>query len=245
MSRIEILAEGVTLYLGDCRDVLPPLGLHDVGLFDPPYGQKIAAKPRVGNEGKQLERGNSRSPYDGSAGRMAVTVHETSDWDNEPPTAEIWSIAASKATKVIAFGFNRLAHLFGSTPKLLIWDKKGKNGWDDTFADAEVAWTRDVSGPTRVYRHLWVGGIRASEHHKGAKVHPAQKPIAVMDWCLNQAGAGSVLDPWMGAGSTGIAAVNQRRSYTGIEINPAYFDIARRRIAEAIASRDAALLAAE
>lgn len=229
MARVETIGNA-TLYLGDCREILPTLGHFDVGLYDPPYGQKIAAKPRIGSEGQQLDRGNNRSPTDGSVGRAAVTVHLTSDWDNDPPAADLWALADSKAERVIAFGFNRLAHLYGSTPKMLIWDKKNKNGWEDTFADGEVAWTRGIKGPTRIFRHLWVGSIRASEHEKGAKVHPAQKPIAVMEWCLRQAGPGSVLDPWMGAGSTGIAAARDGRAFTGIEINPSYFDIACRRI---------------
>lgn len=232
MNRVEHIGNA-TLYLGDCREIMPTLGKFDVGLFDPPYGQKIAAKPKIGSEGAQLDRGNNRSPYDGSVGRAAMTVHQTSDWDNDPPSAEVWAMAASTAPKIIAFGFNRLAHLYGPTPKMLIWDKKNKNGWEDTFADGEVAWTRGISGPTRIYRHLWVGSLRASEHEKGAKVHPAQKPIVVMGWCLRQAGPGSVIDPWMGAGSTGIAAIQSGRAYTGIEINPKYFDIACRRIADA------------
>lgn len=233
MIRCETIGDA-TLYLGDCREVLPSLVRADAIVTDPPYGQGIASTPRVGADGAPKISGK-RSPYDGSAGRMACTVRQTSAWDDEPLSPEMWRMVESKSDTIIAFGFNRLAHVYGPSPKALIWDKKTKNDWRDTFADAEIAWTRNVPGPTRVFRHLWVGGLRASEHEIGDKLHPAQKPIAVMAWCIEQLPAQLklILDPFMGSGSTGAAALAAGRRFIGIEADPHYFEIACERIAAA------------
>lgn len=220
------------LYHGDCMEILPMLGKVDAVITDPPYGQNIAATPTVGANSKERIESGPRDSYDGSAGSMNCTIYPVSDWDEHPMSSEEWAAISAHAKILVGFGFNRLANVYGPCPKMLIWDKKTKNGWNDTFADAEVAWTNS-NGPTRILRHLWVGGLRASEKQVGDKVHPAQKPISVMKWCMDQVKVpltGTILDPYMGSGTTGVAAMESNRKFIGIEIDQKYFDIACKRI---------------
>jgi site-specific DNA-methyltransferase (adenine-specific)/modification methylase len=112
---------------------------------------------------------------------------------------------------------------------MLVWDKKCRE-WDDTFSDAEVAWTNAITR-TKVFRHMWVGAFRASESLAGERRHPTQKPVALLEWCLQFLGGSRViLDPFMGSGTTGVACMNLGRKFIGIEIEPKYFDIACERI---------------
>jgi DNA modification methylase len=65
--------------------------------------------------------------------------------------------------------------------------------------------------------------------------HPTQKPVTVMKWCLGFfPDAQTILDPFMGAGTTGVAAVNLGRKFIGIELDQKYFDISCRRISDAL-----------
>ena len=97
-----------------------------------------------------------------------------------------------------------------------------------TFADAEMAWT-NMDRNTRVFSYLVPRGFRGYE-----RLHPTQKPLQLMRWCIEQAGnPGTILDPFMGSGTTGVAAIQLGRKFIGIEREPKYFEIACRRIEEA------------
>ena len=100
------------------------------------------------------------------------------------------------------------------------------------MADCELAWTNFSGKGVRLIRHLWAGFFRDGNDPRG--VHPAQKPENVMAWCIRQAPkADTILDPFMGSGTTGVAAVQMGRQFIGIEREPKYFDIACKRIEEA------------
>jgi site-specific DNA-methyltransferase (adenine-specific)/modification methylase len=127
----------------------------------------------------------------------------------------------------IIFGGNYFDGL-GPTTCWLIWDKQ--NGEND-FADCEMAWTNLSKAVRRIYWR-WNGMIRKGDD---VREHPTQKPIGVMEWCIQHlpADANTILDPFMGSGTTGVACVNLGRKFTGIELDPQYFDVACRRIEEA------------
>jgi len=107
---------------------------------------------------------------------------------------------------------------------MLVWDKE--NGKTD-FADCEIAWaSMDMSA--KLIRHRWNGMLRVGNEKR---YHPTQKPIAVMEWCLGFIpDAVTVLDPFMGSGTTGVACSRLGRTFIGIEREPKYFDIACERI---------------
>ncbi len=217
MSRIEQLAEGVTLHLGDCREILPTLGKVDAVVTDPPYGIRYDAQAAK-NSGRKSGRGF------GFKGEYLAT-----NWDSAPAD-ELVEIAVSMAGAAVVFGGNYYS--LGPSAGWLVWDKE-TNG---QFADCELAWT-NIDQPVRRLRHMWNGGIRKG--HEERHGHPTQKPIELMTWCLGfLPDAQTILDPFMGSGTTGVAAVNIGRKFIGIEIEPKYFDIACRRIQAALDAPD-------
>lgn len=205
--RIEHIGDAV-LYLGDCREILPTLGKVDAVVTDPPYGI-----------------GYAHGGGGGKLARSTAFAHETIVGDDRPfePTEFLGF------PTVVLWGANHFAERLPSSAGWLIWDKRDGVCSNDQ-ADCEIAWTNRTS-PARVIRHLWNGMLKASERGE-VRAHPTQKPIAVMEWCLRQATAGSdvVLDPFMGSGTTGVACAKLGRKFIGIEIEPKYFDIACRRI---------------
>ena len=105
----------------------------------------------------------------------------------------------------------------------LIWDKQN-DGRD--FADCEMAWT-NIDAVARIFR-------KRPMNMDGGKEHPTQKPVALMAWCIAKAtNAKTVLDPFMGSGTTGVACANLGRSFVGIEREKKYFDLACERIEQA------------
>lgn len=214
MMRVEQIGDA-TLYLGDCRDVLPTLGKVDAVVTDPPYG--IGADKAM-HKASGTQYGCAAAPK---------RVYANTNWDSAPPSSALLSKVLGAAPLAIIFGGNYF-HLPPSRC-WLIWDKE-VNG---NFADAEMAWT-NLNKPVRLIRHMWNGMLRKGRETRTD--HPTQKPVGVMRWCLEQIpDAGVILDPFMGSGTTGVACAHEGRRFIGIEREPAYFDIACRRIAEAYA----------
>jgi len=218
MSRIELIGNA-TLYLGDCREILPTLPKVDAVVTDPPYGIGEAAGKNK-TRGKQF--GNSRA--------LAHSKDYGDDrWDDEPVAQDLIDLAVSRASNAVVFGGNY--YRMPPASCWLVWDKV--NG-DSDFADCELAWT-NLDRAVRLFRFMWNGMLRDAKERRGD--HPTQKPVRVMQWCIAQCSAAdeTVLDPFMGSGTTGVACANLGRKFIGIEIDPKYFDIACERIAAAYA----------
>lgn len=207
--RKEVIGD-CTLYLGDCLEVLPTLGRFDAVVTDPPYGL-----------GDKWEGGNaaSRSKWklaDGGAGTQ---------WDGDISTALPAVIAIAAHSIVWGGNYYNLPPMRG----WLIWDKIVRNF---TSGHVEMAWTT-IDQPTRAFN--FAHAQLASE----GKKHPTQKPLSLMIWCLGFIPkARTVLDPFMGSGTTGVACAKLGRKFTGIEIDPGYFEIACKRIRDAYAEPD-------
>ena len=204
-----------TLYLGDCVDILPTLEPVDVLLTDPPYGIGAGDYKRGGTQ-----YGNSKAP---------CKEYDRLDWDNEAPQAIVeQSIALAKTS--IVFGGN----YFSLPPSScwLVWDKQ--NGEGSGYADCELAWTNMKRAVRRVYWR-WAGMLQKEMgDKKEERFHPTQKPVGVMKWCLTfTPDAQTILDPFMGSGTTGVAAVQMGRKFIGIEREEKYFQIACKRIEDA------------
>jgi site-specific DNA-methyltransferase (adenine-specific)/modification methylase len=218
VSRIEQLSDGVTLYLGDCREILPTLGRIDAVVSDPPYGIDFA---HGGNDRGGIGGGTYTTKF----AKVAI-VGDDAPFDPRP--------FLDLAPDVILWGGNHFAHLLPPSPSWLVWDKRAASGHINDFADCELAWSKRKS-VARVFRHHWDGMMRASE--RGIqRVHPTQKPIALMEWCLRSIvpAADTIFDPFMGSGTTGIAAARAGRKFIGVEIEPSYFEIACERISAAL-----------
>lgn len=178
---------------------------------DPPYGIRIASNGRVG----------------GSTGRKGTWVkeYEPTTWDNSTADEAI-ALALSLADRAIIFGGNY--YPLPPARCWLVWDKETTGN----FADCELAWT-NLDKTVRRIRHLWNGLARAGNEPRGD--HPSQKPLNVMKWCIGHlpGDTQTILDPFMGSGTTGVAAVQMGRDFIGIEREPRYFDIACKRIEQA------------
>ena len=127
----------------------------------------------------------------------------------------------------LLFGANYFSNKLPHSSGWVVWDKLRPAGLDQS--DAEFAWTNFIKG-VRVFRHLWHGMMRASEH--GENYHPTQKPVALIVWILSLqwTPAGTVLDPFLGSGTTAVACEQLGRKWIGIEIEEKYCEIAAKRI---------------
>ena len=197
------------LHLADCREVLPSLSGVDAVITDPPYGI-----------GEAKGRNKSRR-------RLAVAQdYGVADWDDGPIDPATMGAIRAAARWLVIFGGNYYA--LPPSACWLVWDKL--NGNCD-FADCELAWTNLPKAVRRI-QWRWAGMIRRGDD---VREHPTQKPVGVMAWCIEQLpdGCHTILDPFMGSGTTGVACARLGRRFIGIEIEPRYFDIACRRIEEA------------
>lgn len=152
--------------------------------------------------------------------------HGGETWDDSAPDQETVSDVVGKGSTAILWGGN----YFGLPPArcFLIWDK---NNYGRDFADCEMAWT-NIDAVARIFQ-------MRPMNMDGGKLHPTQKPIDLIKWCIEQAGnPQTVLDPFMGSGTTGVACVQMGRNFIGIEREPKYFDIACKRIEQAYAQPD-------
>jgi site-specific DNA-methyltransferase (adenine-specific) len=192
-----------TLYLGDCLEVMPNLGKFDAVIADPPYGLA-----------ERLDSSES--------GEWSKHFSEAPAWDKATVGAAIPLMLAATRAACVIWGGN-----YYDLPKArcwLLWDKMQEH----TSAHAEMAWT-NLDKPVRTFRMA-----RAVAYSVEQKQHPTQKPTALMRWCIAQCGDPRfVLDPFMGSGSTGVAAVQMGINFCGVELHEPYFDIACERIENA------------
>ena len=212
--RIERIGDA-TLYLGDCLEILPTLDKVDAVVTDPPYGI---------NNGSIDKR---KAPFH-TRSNLAKASDDYFVTGDEKPFGPLPFL---QYETVVLWGANHYAHLLPPGRQWLVWDKRC-GATSDNQADCEIAWTNKWE-PARVFSHKWRGMIKDSERNE-KRVHPTQKPVVLMDWCIKKAKAdGLILDPFMGSGTTGVACANLGRKFIGIEIEEKYFDIACERITAA------------
>ena len=209
---MQVTINNATLFLGDCAQVLQQLDPVDAVITDPPYGINE-------NNKKNLSRRNLAPAKD----------YGEFDWDKSPPPQDLIDLIRTKAKWSALFGGNYF-HL-PPTSCWLVWDKLNTGD----FSDCELAWTNWPKAVRRL-QWRWNGMIRQGNEER---YHPTQKPLEVMKWVITLCPkADSVLDPFMGSGTTGVAAVQMGRKFIGIEREPKYFDIACKRIEQAYKQDD-------
>lgn len=164
-------------------------------------------------------------PYGiGIAANPVRQKHAKKDWDASAPDRDLFDMLRRVSDQQIIWGGN----YFDLPPSqcFLVWDKVQPQ--DFSLAMCEQAWASFPS-PAKLYRRRVVG----YEKH-----HPTQKPVELMEWCLQFFADGLVLDPFMGSGTTGVACAKQERAFIGIEIDEDYFEVACARIRKAYAQPD-------
>lgn len=200
------------LYCADCADIANELPDIDALVTDPPYG--------IGENSKKVaSRGKLAKPKD----------YDQFDWDQSAPQ-DLIDMFRSMTKSHIIWGGNYFD--MPPTSCYLVWDKQ--NGASD-FADCELAYT-NMKKAVRIFRWTWNGMIRRGNEDRD---HPTQKPLELMKWCIDfLPDSNTIVDPFMGSGTTGVACAMRGRSFIGIERDERYFEIACRRIEKAYQQQD-------
>ena len=195
-----------TLYLGDCMDILPTLPKVDAVVTDPPYGINAAR-----------DRNSQKDGW---------VDYPCGGWDKERPSKAHFDALLVAGKAAIVWGGNYFTDYLPPTMQWLVWDKGQRNF---SLADCEFAWSSQRKA-ARIFEYPRPLALQ------DGKEHATQKPVALMAWCLSLIpDAQTILDPFMGSGTTGVACANLGRKFIGIEIEPKYFDIACERIRAAYA----------
>lgn len=212
-----------TLYNADMTDVVSLVSKTAVVITDPPYGMAYNASSK-----KALSRARRST-----SSRAAETYAHISK-----------AIAGDEAAfepapmlgfgRCILWGANWYADALPPSGKWLCWDKREETTPDDG-SDFELAWTNLPGKASRMHRQLWRGVCLRGEENGRKRLHPTQKPVALLDWCLTQAKVQpgeTVFDPYMGSGTLGVACLRRGVHYIGVDIDPAFFDTACARLTD-------------
>ena len=193
----------VELYHGDCLDFM--LDMPDKSV------DCVVTDPPYGI-GKIWVGGSGRGWGKADADKL-----KRNKWDQAPPGKEVFDEILRVSKQAIIWGGNYFS--LPASRSWLVWTKPERNF---TLAEAELAWT-NLDMVIRIF-----DGVRSDPN----RVHPTQKPLSLMRWCIGKT-EGTIFDPFMGSGTTGVAAVKLGRKFIGCEIDKDYFEIAKRRISEA------------
>jgi len=216
---------GITIYHGDCREILPSLEPMDLLLTDPPYGIGVARRTfgagRInGKSGLKNANGDHYQPKE----------YKKSDWDDEPADGELIRLVRSLCKDQVIWGGN----YFELPPSMrwLVWDKCNDS---NDFSDCELAWTNQDKA-VRMFRYRWNGMLQEyGGRHKEERLHPAMKPLPLMKWCLSFfPDVRTVLDPFCGSGTTLRAAKDISINAIGIEREEHYAEIAAKRLSQEV-----------
>ena len=200
----------VTIYHGDARAILPSLGHIDLLLTDPPYGMDYQHGARKG-------------------GRRMGADGQSIAGDSEP----FDPVHLLGYRQVALWGGNHFADSLPASRGWLIWDKRDGTPSNDQ-SDCELAWTNFLT-TARLFSARWSGGHRTGREQQQGRVHVNQKPVALMAWCIGWAkDVGLICDPYMGSGSTLVAAKELGHRAIGIELEERYCQIAAERCSQEV-----------
>ncbi len=227
LEKSRVVIGDCTLYCEDAAFIIPTLAKVDAVVTDPPYGIGESAGKNA-SRSKPMRGCELKMP-----GKTIVAKDYGHDsWDDKTVDDGLLASIIALARWQIIFGGNYYA--LPPTSCWLVWDKL--NG-DSDFADCELAWTNLPKAVRRI-RFMWNGMLRRERDI--AREHPTQKPVDVMKWCIEHlpADVRTILDPFAGSGTTGVAAVKLGKAFIGIERERKYFDVMCRRIEEAYRQPD-------
>jgi DNA modification methylase len=210
----KVIIGNAELWLGDCLKILPLLTGIDAVISDPPYGMNLNtdnSRFSGGNQASIIRRGNGTG-----TGKGRGILEDDKPFDPTPWLA--WD-------KVVLFGSNHFGSKLPVGTKL-IWIKRMDNAFGSFLSDAEEAWMKGGHG-------IYCNRDLSMNADTNTRQHPCQKPVSLMVWCMEKAKVAenaTVLDPYMGSGSTIIAAIRTGRKAIGIEKDPEHFANAVKRI---------------
>jgi len=184
----------------------------DLCYTDPPYG--------INEKGDRSKRKGSKSLSDG------VQYQDFKD-DSIDYAVEAYQIVEGvlQIPRQVWWGANYYCHALPQSNNWFVWDKRVEDKQKDTQSDCELAWIKSTWSSVRIFRHLWKGLIKGSEHGQ-KRVHPTQKPVALAEWSFDYfRTVKTVLDLFGGSGSTLIACEKTSRQCYMMEFEPHYCDV--------------------
>jgi DNA modification methylase len=199
----------VTIYHGDCQELLPDL-VFDVVVTDPPYGI------------------NYKQTIKGARNYEKILGDETSDLAR-------WLIAEVHPTPMLVFGINHFSDCLPVAGRWICWDKRVVESADKMLGSPfELAWINTKEDKADYMIRLQHGGVVNADKANETRQHPTQKPVKLMRRCIQYMPEGVILDPFMGSGSTLRAAKDLGRKAIGIEIEEKYCEIAAKRMGQEV-----------
>lgn len=221
--RTEVIGDA-TLYLGDALEISANFDRSWSLVSDPPYGQSYQVNTFYAGG----TRDSSVIQRNGKTLRVRPTLYSPIAGDDVPFDPRPWL----EFSEILLWGAHKFADRLPEG-SFLVWDKVPTGKLRDQ-GDGEVAWLNRQQ-PLRIFRLLWDGlcvgvGARHEVTAGQKRFHPAQKPEALMLWCLGFIKGQTIFDPFMGSGTTGVAALRLGHKFVGVELDPTYFDIACKRI---------------
>ena len=200
----------IDLHCGDCLEIMKTMPSKSVDLIltDPPYGKKA-------DKGTNGFGSSKNRRYDGG-------------WDNKRPSKEVFDEMLRVGKNVIIFGANYFADILPPSTHWIFWDKKGDIAFQNPFADGELIYTT-FKKPIKRIVFKQQGFITDS---KDKRYHPTQKPSELVEILIKEYSkeGDTILDCFMGSGTTGVSCLRTGRNFIGIELDEGYFDIAKQRI---------------
>lgn len=248
MSRIETIAEGVTLYLGDCREILPTLGEFDHAITDPPFEAEAHTQQRRalgrGSADGRRDVKNAALPF--AAIDEGTRIHVACDMAR---FCKGWILVFCQA-EAVADWRQTLVDGGAQYRRAMIWVKP--DGMPQFSGDRPgMGYESIVAAWAGTGGSKWNGGGKhgvfvvpkhdsGSGHGGASNPHPTTKPIRLMSELVRlfTDPGQTICDPFMGSGTTGAAAVQQGRKFIGVEIDPIYFDVACKRVSDALKQQD-------
>lgn len=212
MTQVSFLDGRVRLICGDCREVYSLFPRESAVVTDPPYGINYCHGTRRG-------------------GRLMGTDNKAIFGDDKPFDPSLW-LAFDEG---VFWGAEHFKRQLPDGGRWLVWNKRRPGVVRDQGC-VENAWCSN-DGVTRLIDHPWDGADMGPERGQ-MRVHSNQKPVRVMEWSIGFVASGVILDPFMGSGTTGVAAVRLGREFVGVEIDPDHFAIACQRIEAATQQPD-------
>lgn len=210
--------EAVQIFHADCMDVLPTLGTDLTIVSDPPYG---------------MDWNTDMTRFSGGSNGLELASRGR-DWPRVTNDAQPFDPAPFLTyPAVVLWGVNHFAERV-PVGTWLVWLKKPAVRYGAFLSDAEVAWKKGGHG---IYarEYQWEGLNRAEE--RGNHLHPTQKPVTIMRWCIDMAGGdagATICDPFCGSGPTLRASKDMGRRAIGIEIEERYCEIAAERCRQGV-----------
>jgi DNA modification methylase len=200
---------GIQIFHGDCREVLPQLGDVAAIVTDPPYGTNGVLK--------------GRPTFD----KFGPIHGDECAFDP--------AVLLSTGKRHIIWGGVNFAHILPPSSSWIMWLKQDGNFMQATsYSPFELAWS-DLGGKARAFRWIWCGWIKQGEAHDSQGLHPSEKPVELMSWCLSLLPDKKlIVDPYMGSGSTIKAAKSLGIPAIGIEIEEKYCEIAAKRLSQEV-----------